>query len=71
MGEIHICAGGQWQPLTQYEDPYIVRIVRTPSHNIYRCHECLDRRQARNLEISVDYDRIRIRCKGGKHPGWL
>jgi len=51
-------------------EPHIEKWMKRPAHKIYHCHECYDRRQARSLEISVDYDRIRIRCKDGKHPGW-
>ena len=72
--DIHIFRSGPWQPLTRYFDdnfPPEGRWFRTPAHKLYYCHECRDRRQARSLEISVDYDRVRIRCKDGKHPGWV
>lgn len=70
MADLHIYRSGPWQPLTKYSVPDMGRTYRTPSRKMYRCHECLDRRQARSLEISVCYDRIRLRCKDGKHPGW-
>lgn len=60
-----------WQPYTDFIigcDPEL-RIKHRPDQLGY-CHECLDRRQARNLEVQAYYDQIRVRCKDGKHPGW-
>jgi len=59
-----------WEPLTAYTCPYEGKIRRTNPRTLFQCHECLDRRQARNLEIQAYYDTVYIRCKGGKHPGW-
>lgn len=70
MVEVHIYRSGPWQPLTRFWEPYLEEWIVRPTNRIYRCHECCDRRQARSLEISIDYDRVQIRCKDGKHPGW-
>lgn len=59
-----------WEPLTAYTCPYEGTIRGYKPREIFRCHECGDRRQARNLEIQAYYDTTYIRCKDGKHPGW-
>ena len=71
MTDVHIFQSGQWQPLTRYWDPYTETWIETSPRKKYRCFECGDERSARSLEISVDYDRTRLRCKDGKHPGWV
>lgn len=68
MAIVNIYRSGPWQPLTRFYEPYLEKWVTR--RGMFRCHECNGRRQARSLEISVDYDRVRIRCKDGKHPGW-
>lgn len=70
MGGAHIFRCGPWQPLIRHWCLHREKFVHVNPRKIYHCHECYDRRQARSLEVSIDYDRIRIRCKGGKHPGW-
>lgn len=69
MSALHVFAY-PWEPLTAYTCPYEGTIRRTEPRKLYHCHECGDRRLARNLEIQAYYDYVRIRCKGGKHPGW-
>ena len=74
MSNIYIYRSGPWQPLTRYFDPYYPphgKWIKTALRRTFICHDCCDVRQARNLEISVDYDRRRIRCKNGNHPGWV
>jgi len=71
MNYVHIYRSRPWQPMTRHWHPYLEKWINTPPRKKYRCHECGDERQARSLEISIDYDRLRIRCKGGKHPGWV
>jgi hypothetical protein len=70
MSDLHIFVEG-WQPFTNFIigcDPHM-RIRHNP-RSIYRCGECGDLRQARNLEVQAYYDQWRVRCKDGKHPGW-
>jgi hypothetical protein len=64
---VHIYAY-PWQPFTRFDD--CGHIFRHKPRSLYRCHECGDRRQARNLEVQAYYDRWFVRCAGGRHPGW-
>ncbi len=68
MTSIHIFAY-PWQPFISYDDCGI-RVKHKPNDTRFYCHECRDRRAAKNLEIQAYYDEYFIRCKGGKHPGW-
>jgi hypothetical protein len=70
MNNLHIFRSGPWQPMTEY-DVLGEFTIRNAPRKLFRCHECNGLHQARNLEISVDYDRARVRCKDGKHPGWV
>lgn len=71
MSNIHIFAE-ECQPYTNFIigcDPKMR--IRHKLRQLSFCHECLDRRQCRNLEVQAYYDGLRIRCKDGKHPGWV
>ena len=57
-----------WQPFTKFSWAGIP--IHYKPRSLHQCHECLDRRQARNLEVQAYYDGWRVRCKDGKHPGW-
>jgi len=58
-----------WQPFTNY-DMCGIRCTHKPNDTTFHCHECRDKRAAKNLEIQAYYDCAFIRCKDGKHPGW-
>lgn len=68
MAELHIYTA-PWQPFTNFMDHGFRRRYR-PMDTRFYCYECCDRRAAKNLEIQVYYDKVNIRCKDGRHPGW-
>lgn len=59
-----------WQPFTNFVDVGH-RVRHKPMDTRFHCQECGDRRAAKNLEIQAYYDTAYIRCRGGKHPGWV
>ncbi len=69
VGTVHIYCY-PWQPFTRFEVGYMGVWIKHKPRELFHCHECLDRREARNLEVQAYYDHLRVRCKGGKHPGW-
>ncbi len=58
-----------WQPYTRFT--FMDELIIHQPRSRYRCHECGDLREARNLEVQAYYDGWRVRCNGGKHPGWV
>ena len=70
LGNVHVFVE-PWQPFTDFIIGADTEMrIRHRPRELARCHVCLDRRQARNLEVQAYYDRLDVRCKGGKHPGW-
>jgi hypothetical protein len=70
MSTFHIFVE-RWQPFTNFIIGCDQKMrIRHRPRELSHCDECLDRRQARNLEVQAYYDQIRVRCKNGKHPGW-
>jgi hypothetical protein len=67
MSQLHIFVE-RWQPFTRFVSAG--RTFRRKPCSVSYCDVCGDRRQARNLEVQAYYDGWRIRCKGGRHPGW-
>ena len=57
-----------WQPFTRFYDSGM--LVKFAPRSLHVCDECRDSRQARNLEVQAYANYWRVRCKGGKHPGW-
>lgn len=68
MTYIHVFRAN-WQPFTDF-DCSGIRITHKPN-SLFRCQECGDARRAKNLEVQAYYDGWRVRCKDGKHPGWI
>jgi hypothetical protein len=60
---IHVYTA-KWQPFTCFKN-WDGSIVLHGDRMLFRCHECRDRRWAKNLKVQAFYDMWRIRCADG------
>lgn len=64
-----LCGHGEYQPLIKYYEPVFEKWLDTDPQRVMVCSECNDSRYAKDLQISISYDRIDIKCADKCYSG--